>query len=585
MAAGSVTDRASFVDVLRARCEEEPERIAFLFEDEGEPERLSYGELDERACRVAGALQACGARGERVLLLYPPGLDYVAGLFGCLYAGAVAVPAYPPDPMRPARTLPRLMGIVRDARATAILTTRTIRGALEQRVGAEVGAAECGWVVAEGGAVVEGGIVAESASRAWRPPPLRREDLALLQYTSGSTAAPRGVLLTHANLLHNSEYIRRAFRHGSSSCGVIWLPPYHDMGLVGGVLQPVYAGFPCVLMAPVTFLRRPLRWLRAISEHRATTSGGPNFAYELCVRRIDAHERGHMDLSSWEVAFNGAEPIRRETIDAFSQTFGACGFRSEAFFPCYGLAEATLMVTGGPTGRRPEVRELDAAGGSQVKKVVGCGHPGPDHRVAIVDPESCERLDAGRVGEIWVTAPSVGQGYWQSSVDTAATFAATLPGTGEGPFLRTGDLGLVDEDGELFVTGRIDELLVIDGRNHYPHDLELACEQAVAGLRPGCGAAFVYEVDRRNRVGIVYEVADEDARDHDGTMLAIRQAVATAAEVQVHSVALVRARTIPKTSSGKVQRRLCAELVRAGGLEVVASWSLGRGDAGAARSA
>jgi acyl-CoA synthetase (AMP-forming)/AMP-acid ligase II len=571
MAAGSVIDRASFVDVLRARCEDEPERIAFLFDDEREPGRLSYGELDARARGVAGALQACAGQGERVLLLYPPGLDYVAGLFGCLYAGAVSVPAYPPDPMRAARTVPRLMGIVRDADATAILTTSSIRGALEPLVGADA----CTWVTAEGGTVVEAGSSAESASQAWRPPTVQRDDLALLQYTSGSTAAPRGVLLTHANLLHNSEYIRRAFGHESSSRGVIWLPPYHDMGLVGGVLQPVYAGFPCVLMAPFTFLRRPLRWLRAISEHRATTSGGPNFAFELCVRRIDAQERAQLDLSSWEVAFNGAEPVRRETIDAFSEGFGGCGFRREAFFPCYGLAEATLMVTGGPRARRAEVRELDAGGGSHVREVVGCGRPGPDHRVAIVDPASRERLPAGRVGEIWVMAPSVGQGYWERPVESAATFAGTLAGTGEGPFLRTGDLGLVNEGGELFVTGRIDELLVIDGRNYYPHDLELACEQAVAGLRPGCGAAFAYELDGRNRVGIVYEVADEGAPDHDGTMLAIRRAVAGAVDVQVHSVVLVGARTIPKTSSGKVQRRLCAEMFRDGGSDVVAAWSLG----------
>jgi acyl-CoA synthetase (AMP-forming)/AMP-acid ligase II len=574
MAAGSLIDRASFVYVLRARCEAEPERSAFLFEDEGEPERLSYGELDERARSVAGALQACGARRERVLLLYPPGLDYVAGLFGCLYAGAVAVPAYPPDPVRPARTLPRLMGIVRDADATAILTTSSIRAALEPLVDAELGTDACAWVSAEGGSVMEHEVRGENASGVWRPPALRREDVALLQYTSGSTAAPRGVLLTHANLLHNSEYIRRAFGHSSSSRGVIWLPPYHDMGLVGGVLQPVYAGFPCVLMAPFTFLRRPLRWLRAISEHRATTSGGPNFAFDLCVRRIDADERAQLDLASWEVAFNGAEPVRPETIEAFSEAFGASGFRREAFFPCYGLAEAALMVTGGPRGRRPEVRELAAGHGSQGKVVVGCGHPGPDHRVAIVDPGSRERLGADDIGEIWVMAPSVGRGYWERPVDSAATFAASLAGTGEGPFLRTGDLGLVSTDGELFVTGRIDELLIVDGRNHYPHDLELACERAVAGLRPGCGAAFGYELDGRNRVGIVYEIAEEDGGDREGTILAIRQAVAAAAEVQVHAVVLVRARTIPKTSSGKVQRRLCAELFQADGLEILAAWSL-----------
>jgi acyl-CoA synthetase (AMP-forming)/AMP-acid ligase II len=563
MDADSLVDCGSFVEVLRSCCEEGPERIAFLFEDEGEPERLSYGELDERARGVAAALMAQGTQGERVLLLYPPGLDYVVGLFGCLYAGAVAVPAYPPDPMRPARTMERLTATVRDARATAILTTSLIAAALKDRMSA--GALR--WVTAEGASTTPD-------AGSWRAPTLGREDLALLQYTSGSTSSPRGVLLTHANLLHNSEYIRRAFGHERSSRGVIWLPPYHDMGLVGGVLQPVYAGFPCVLMSPLTFLRRPARWLRAISEHRATTSGGPNFAFELCVRRIEARERAQLDLSSWDIAFNGAEPIRRETIEAFSESFGACGFRRQAFFPCYGLAEATLMVAGGPRARSPEVRDLAVAGTPQVRQVVGCGHPGPGHRIAIVDPGSMERLPAGRVGEIWVSAPSVGEGYWERPAESAATFAATLAASGDGPFLRTGDLGFVEDDGELFVTGRIKELLIVDGRNHYPQDLELACEQAVSGLRPGCGAAFAYEQDGRNRVGIVYEVTGETP--HDGTILSIRRAVAAGAGVQVHSVTLVRARTIPKTSSGKVQRHLCAELLRAGRIQTVAEWSLER---------
>jgi acyl-CoA synthetase (AMP-forming)/AMP-acid ligase II len=576
MIADEALVRSSFVDVLRARCEGEPARTAFVFEGDDGTARLTYAELDERARSVAAAVEVIGGSGERVLLLYPPGLDYVAALFGCLYAGAVAVPAYPPDPARLERTLPRLVAILRDARAAVVLTTNPIRAMLEERLGGGAGGREVRCVATES--------ELEPPRHSWQPPPRGPDDLALLQYTSGSTAAPRGVLLTHGNLLQNSDFIRRAFGHSDRSCGVIWLPPYHDMGLVGGVLQPVYAGFPCVLMAPLTFLRRPVRWLRAVSEHRATGSGGPNFAFDLCVRRVDARQRAGLDLSSWDVAFNGSEPIRRETIDAFSEHFAPCGFRREAFYPCYGLAEATLMVTGGPKMRPVPIRHLDAAKlaegsvatapaeGPRAKSIVGCGRPDRDHRVTIADPVARTRLPEGRVGEVWVAGPSVGAGYWERA-ETGATFEARLADTREGPFLRTGDLGFVLE-GELFVTGRIKELLVVDGRNHYPADIELACEKAAASLRPGCGAAFAYERGGRNRIGIVYEVADDPSQDHDATILAIRRAVAQAIDAQVHAVVLTRARTVPKTSSGKVQRRVCRSLFIDGKLDAVAAWSL-----------
>lgn len=579
VSANASPSRTSFVDVLRAHREAEPARIAFYFEGDGEPAQLSYGELDRRARSIAAALQASGAGGERVLLLYPPGLEYVAGLFGCMYAGAVAIPAYPPGPARPERTLARLGAILRDARAAVVLTTHSIRAALDERID-ELGKDAVSCVTTDG----ELG----PPAHAWRAPSLRREDLALLQYTSGSTAAPRGVLLTHGNLLDNSEFIRRAFGHSSSSRGVVWLPPYHDMGLVGGVLQPAYTGFPCVLMAPHTFLRRPLRWLRAISEHRASTSGGPNFAFELCLRRIGVEQRAELDLSSWEVAFNGAEPVRAETIDAFSERFAACGFRREAFYPCYGLAEATLMVASRVKTRPVPIRAFDGARlaegdavaavaeDSGAKRVVGCGRPGRDSRVVIVDPVARTRLPAGRVGELWVAGAGVADGYWERPRETRSVFGARLADSDEGPFLRTGDLGFLLDD-ELFVTGRIKELVIVHGRNHHPLELELACEQAVPSLRPGCGAAFTYERDGRSRIGIVYEILDEHSPDHDATIVAIRKAVAQAIGAQVDAVVLARARTIPKTASGKVQRRLCGAMFAAGKLGTVASWSLRSG--------
>ena len=364
------------------------------------------------------------------------------------------------------------------------------------------------------------------------------------------------------------------------------------MGLVGGVLQPVYGGFPCVLMAPLTFLRRPLRWLRAVSEHRATASGGPNFAFDLCVRRIGARDRAGLDLSSWEVAFDGAEPVRAETIDAFTERFAACGFRREAFYPCYGLAEATLMVTGGTKLGPISVRDVDggrlapgdavaSAPAAAAKRVVGCGRPDRGHRVVIADGAGAVLPDA-RVGEIWLRGPSVAAGYWRRPEETARTFEARLVDTLEGPFLRTGDLGFV-LDGELFVTGRAKEVLVVDGRNHYPLDIELACEGAVAGLRAGCGAAFGYEHGGRSRIAVAYEVADDAGLDRDATILAIRRSVAGATGAEVHAVVLARPRTVPKTASGKVQRRLCAALFARGELDALAAWSVDGGAAAGRR--
>ena len=358
------------------------------------------------------------------------------------------MPAYPPDPSRLERSLPRLEAIIRDAEPKVVLTLDV----LTELLGGDVLATDT------------------LPAGSWFAPGAP-DDVALLQYTSGSTAAPRGVMLTHANLLHNSDFIRRAFGNTERSCGVIWLPPYHDMGLIGGILQPVFVGFPCHLMSPFTMLQRPVNWLRAISEHGGTVSGGPNFAFELCLRRVGEADRAELDLSSWEIAFNGSEPVRAETIDAFAEMFAPCGFRREAFFPCYGLAEGTLMVTGGERLAGPRVRRHGD------KELVGCGRPDPEHEVVIADPAG-EPLPDGQEGEICVSGPSVAAGYWR-----AGAF---------GPRLRTGDLGLF-ADGELYVTGRIKELVIVAGRNHHAVDIEMSCERAVPALRRGCGAAFSYD--------------------------------------------------------------------------------------------
>jgi acyl-CoA synthetase (AMP-forming)/AMP-acid ligase II len=565
----------TFAEVLERQAEQQPDRVAYRFEsDDGERTvAVTYAELDVEARAIAAAIRAEAPAGARALLLYPPGREYVAGLWGCLYAGVVAVPAYPPDPARAARTIPRLTAILRDSEAQTVLTT----AAIAEGAGALFDAAGSPGLR----------FVATDASPAGAGAPAPPRDVhatAILQYTSGSTADPRGVMLSHANLLDNSACIHEAFGHTPRSTGVLWLPPYHDMGLIGGVLQPVYGGFPAVLISPLVFLRRPLRWLRAISAHGGTTAGGPNFAFDLCVRRTSEEQRAELDLSTWEIAFNGAEPIRRETVDAFAEAFAGCGFRREAFYPCYGLAEATLMVTG--ARRLTGVRTLDVdrraleeearveprEPGAAARAVAGCGRTRRDHEVAIVDPVTCARSAPGRVGEIWVRGSSVARGYWGDAARSEAAFGGRLAGEAGGRWLRTGDLGFLD-DGELFVTGRIKELIIVGGRNHYPTDVELACERSVSGVRRNCGAAFGVQRDGREHVAVVYEVAD-DVDEPFAVIDAIRAAVARELELQVGEVTLIPSRTLPKTSSGKVQRGRCRAMLEAGELDVVAAWSL-----------
>ncbi|HKH43577.1 MAG TPA: fatty acyl-AMP ligase, partial [Thermoanaerobaculia bacterium] len=446
----------NFVEVVRTRAADTPQAVAYTFLADGDVEaaRLTYAELDRQARGIAAALQEAGAAGERVLLLFPSGLEFIAAFFGCLYAGAVAVPAYPP---RSARGLPRLRAILGDARPWVILTTAEIAGRARGLLGGIADLAPLAWLTTEG---------LDARADDWREPAIDGDTLAFLQYTSGSTATPKGVMVSHGNLLHNEEMIRRAFAQSEESVVVGWLPLYHDMGLIGNVLQPLYLGARCVLMTPVAFLQQPLRWLAAISRYRGTTSGGPNFAYELCVRKIGEEQKAGLDLSSWRLAFNGAEPVRAETLERFAAAFASCGFRREAFYPCYGLAEATLFAAGGEAGVAPEVREVLPAPLEQGRveekpggrALVGCGRAWMDQRVEVVAPESGVPVEAGRVGEIWIAGPSVARGYWGNPEATESDFRALLAGEpAAGPFLRTGDLGF-QLGGELFVTGRLKDL-------------------------------------------------------------------------------------------------------------------------------
>jgi acyl-CoA synthetase (AMP-forming)/AMP-acid ligase II/acyl carrier protein len=541
--------------LLRERAGDRPDHQLYTFLADGEEEAggLTYRELDRRARALAAWLQDAGCRGERALLLFPPGLDFITAFFGCLYAGAAAVPAYPP---RLHRTDERLAEIFRDARPRAVLTTSALLGRLATAHEGLAGARQIAIDQIPG-----------SLADAWREPDLGAGDIAFLQYTSGSTAAPKGVLVTHGNLLDNEERIRRAFGQSAESVLVGWLPLYHDMGLIGNVLQPLWNGGRCILMSPQAFLQRPARWLEAISRYRATTSGGPNFAYDLCVRRVGPEQRAALDLSSWQVAFNGAEPVRRATLDRFAAAFASCGFRREAFVPCYGLAEATLLVSAGAL----------ASNTSDGSGPVSCGAPAGGE-VVVVDPETGVALAPGAEGEIWVGGPSVAAGYWNRPAETAETFGAMLS-NGAGPYLRTGDLGLLQQ-GELFVTGRRKDLIILRGRNHHPQDLELTAERAHPSLQPGGAAAFAIDSGTEERLILALEIVRDRSvpvrvrREGGGQPLAeevaaaVRRAVAAEHEVNVHEVVLLAPGALPRTSSGKVRRGACRTAWQEGTLEV-----------------
>lgn len=518
------------VDALRLLGSEEPDRVAVRFlASDSRAVSITYGALDHRARRLAAAIAAQTPADARVVLLLPPGLDYVAALFGVFYAGRVAVPAYP---ARGARGLPRVRAIV--ARAGASL-------AIAAGEDDDAGCPTTTVAALEAGA-------GELAA------PIAPGQLALLQYTSGSTAAPKGVMVSHRNLAATSHNIARAFGSSRASAGVIWLPPYHDMGLVGGILHPIHVGFPVTLMAPTTFLQAPARWLRAIDAEEATISGGPNFAFDLCVDKIPEAERATFDLSRWSVAFSGAEPVRAATLERFAAAFASAGFSRRAFVPCYGLAESTLLVSAARRSDGPRV----------VDGHVDCGAPA--EALAIVDPETRTRAAHG---EVWVRGESVAAGYFGDAAASEEAFGATLAGETT-RWLRTGDLGFV-RDGGLFVSGRLKDLLVVRGRNVHPEDIETA---AAAVTRSRAVAAF----EDGGQVVVVAELPPRSTRPHAEIEDAIRRAVADATDVTIDTLVLVRFGGVPMTSSGKVRRAACRDALAQGALTVLARSGVARDD-------
>jgi acyl-CoA synthetase (AMP-forming)/AMP-acid ligase II/acyl carrier protein len=569
----SIPQCSTLVELLRHRAAQDPDRTALTFLADADTIKgsLTYAQLDHKARAIAAMLQARGLTGQRALLVYPPGLDYITAFFGCLYAGTVAVPTYPP---RRNRSSDRLQAIIANAQAAAVLTTPTLDAFAGRHWGQTLSRQPLHWLLTD---------EAADDARAWQQPTLSGATLAVLQYTSGSTAAPRGVMLSHANLLHNSRWIERCFEHSRDSRGVIWLPPYHDMGLIGGIIQPLHLGCSCYLMSPTSVFSNPFSWLEAVSRYRASTSGGPNFAYELCLRKITAQQRATLDLSCWQVAFTGAEPVHADTLERFAASFASCGFRRQAFYPCYGLAEATLMAAAGNKKTPPQTLRVHKASleanqavpaaaeepGSQT--LVGCGHSLADQQIVIVHPEKLTCCRSREIGEIWIAGPSVAQGYWDQPELSRQTFAAHLADSGEGPFLRTGDLGFLHE-GELFITGRLKDLIILCGRNLYPQDLERTAERSHADLNPCCGAAFSVESEGQERLVLVYELIPRREPDVSAVAEVVRRALAEEHEVELYALVLVKLGGMPKTSSGKIQRQACRKAFLSGTLEAYGEW-------------
>ena len=543
----------SLVALLEHRAAVQPADTAYTFLRDGDipAATLTWAELDRASRMVCGWLRARTLPGDRALLLYQPGLEFIAAFFGCLYADVLAVPTVPPRGGRTRQGADRLASIAADALPRCTLATQRVIDQLTRD--------------ASDGLIDPTQLGACVATDALPPglsaPPrdgIGRGTLAFLQYTSGSTANPRGVMVSHGNLLHNLTAAFHLGDGGPDSVSVSWLPVTHDMGLIDGVLQPAFSGCPAYLMSPGAFLQRPVHWLRALSTYRATRSGGPNFAYDLAVTRVTPAEREGLDLSAWRAAYNGAEPVRHDTMRAFATAYRPAGFKAEAFRPCYGLAEATLLVT---TGRWSlEKSEADP---------VSCGAPAFATGIRIVDPVSRALCRDAEPGEIQVSGDSVAHGYWNRPEDSARTFGSTT----RDPWLRTGDLGFL-YDGELHVTGRIKDLLIVRGAKHFPQDLERTAMGCHPAVRPGGVAAVaVGSGVRGDRIALIAEVDPHQFDQGALVMARLRQAIAETHGIQLEGIALLAPGGVPKTTSGKLRRFLCRHAWIGGTLDPLASWN------------
>jgi acyl-CoA synthetase (AMP-forming)/AMP-acid ligase II len=563
----------SMTDLLARRAEENPDGQAFAYvpEREGPRGTLTYRELEMRARATAARLSRQTTSGDRAILLFPPGLDFIVAFFGCLAAGVIAVPL-----MVPRRTAARdsSAAILKNCTPRVVLTSRDLwdgRPDLKEKFDGT----SFSWMVVNAN---DNTLPPELEGRPPGP-----DDIALLQYTSGSTSSPKGVMVSHGNIIANLEMIRLCMSNSARATSVSWVPLYHDMGLMMGVMQPLYLGGLSVLLAPAAFMRRPLNWLQEIHANRAALTSSPNFAFDLCVSRLQPGTMRGIDLSCWQLALNGAEPVQADTIERFTRAFAPYGFEPGTMYPGYGLAEATLLVSGGRRSAEPIRRrvsrdalrnDLVAAPRDDVDAqwVVASGRCVPGAGIAIVDPETSRQVPALSVGEVWVSGPSIARGYWCDPEATAATFEVRIAGDSSGSWLRTGDLGFLDPDGALYLTGRIKDLIIIRGMNHYPQDIERTVQDSHPALRRDCGAAFSVTGETGAERLVVVQEVERTRRMHldiEPLLRTIQEAVTTVHEISVYSITLIRPASLPKTTSGKIQRSVARRLWLENGLNVV----------------
>jgi acyl-CoA synthetase (AMP-forming)/AMP-acid ligase II len=554
---------STLVALTRTRAAQKGEAIAytFLLDGDGRETNMTYAGLDQQARTVAARLQQELRPGDRAILVFPTGPDFVANFLGCLYARVIAVPV--PEPFTDRHFL-RIRNIVVDAGTRHILTTSRFQTAVNQRFADNPEIQALRWLATD--------TLDPAGADAWQQQPIAPDDIAFLQYTSGSTAAPKGVILTHRNLQANLEMARQFYQSDEDTLFVSWLPLFHDLGLIAKMAHTIYVGSRCILMSPFAFLQKPVRWLQAISSYQGHISGGPDFAYAITARKVTPEQKAGLDLSSWRIAFNGAEPVRPATLDRFADAFRECGFQREALTPGFGMAEATLFIAGGPINQAPIYYQIDAAAFAQNRVVpakagetavtaVACGRfDWLDQQLIIVNPDTLRECAPDEVGEIWLAGSHIARGYWNKTAETEAAFLAYTADSGAGPFMRTGDLGFVHE-GQLYIGGRIKDLIIVDGQNHYPQDIEFSVEDAHPAVRRGCTAAFSIDRDGKERLVVVAELRNPDESDAPWDIPLVTQelqrAVSKEHGIPLYDIAFIKPRTIHKTSSGKIQRRAC----------------------------
>lgn len=580
----------SLIDVLDHWAEQLPDKSAYIFLADGEnkEETITYAELKRRVVTFAANIQQTTKPNERVLLLNPPGIDFIISFLGCLYAGNIPVPLYPPDK----HSLSRMVSVSLDCDAsTALANSLTIEKfdsykTLYSETLQKKSKDYADFVkVVDRLKLIDSDILQRDINNTLRESRPKANQTAFLQYTSGSTNHPKGVMVSHGNLVHNSWLIHKLTLHDTNHCKVSWLPPFHDMGLIGEILQNLYGGMTLVFMAPNTFLKRPIRWLKAITKYSQlgpVSCGSPNFGYEFCIETVSDDQLEQLDLSNWKLAYNGAEPVRITTVERFIEKFKPCGFKASAFHPTYGLAENTLIVSVSEMHEEPIITTLDADLLKQniAKEVTNsypntiqlpsCGNITDDQRVAFVNPDTLAECPDGHIGEIWVKGGSVALGYWNNEEETQRTFKAHISDTGEGPFLRTGDLGFTLNK-RLYITGRLKDMVIICGQNHYPQDIEVTVEESHEAIRTGGGAAFSIDNQGNEVLVIVYEVKRKYLKQTNMEELKtiIRDTVIKKHGLAVYDIVFIEQSSFPKTTSGKLQRRLCKKLYLEGKLEII----------------